>query len=301
MSKLPDFIVVGCAKAGTTSLFNLLNSHDEIYIPKIKETRFFSQMPTNQLGDGFANGGIRNTKDYLNLFTNFSHKICGDMSNDYFYHYKKSIYNIKKIYNAKNCDLPKIIILIRNPYSRVISHFYHIKRIINWNYNFIEHFNSSENFLKRKYSWIFDLKGCGMTYDAVKAYQREFKNIKIYFYDDLINGYLNEEIGSFLKLDKKLPNNFPSKNLGIYFNENSLKKIIINLILMIEDRLNNYGKNIISIILKKIIIKIKTFFPFVFKGEDAMKAKLINKIKPFYNKDISKLEKLLKKDLSKWK
>ena len=33
----PNFLVVGAAKSGTTSLFNYLTQHPDIYIPEVKE------------------------------------------------------------------------------------------------------------------------------------------------------------------------------------------------------------------------------------------------------------------------
>lgn len=41
MSALPTFIVVGAMKAGTTSLYHYLGSHEQIYMPKVKELDFF--------------------------------------------------------------------------------------------------------------------------------------------------------------------------------------------------------------------------------------------------------------------
>ena len=40
--KLPDFIVIGAMKAGTTSLFNWLGTHPEVSLPRTKEPNFFS-------------------------------------------------------------------------------------------------------------------------------------------------------------------------------------------------------------------------------------------------------------------
>jgi len=39
---LPDFLIVGASKAGTTSLFRLLASSDAVYMPEKKELNFFS-------------------------------------------------------------------------------------------------------------------------------------------------------------------------------------------------------------------------------------------------------------------
>ena len=38
-AKLPDFIIVGAMKSGTTSLHSILNTHPSVFIPK-KELHF---------------------------------------------------------------------------------------------------------------------------------------------------------------------------------------------------------------------------------------------------------------------
>ena len=67
----PNFLIVGAAKSGTTSLFHYLNQHPDIYIPEVKECRFFSQLPKNFNGLGaefFPNSGITDEKEYFDLF-----------------------------------------------------------------------------------------------------------------------------------------------------------------------------------------------------------------------------------------
>lgn len=43
--RLPEFIVIGATKAGTTSLDFYLSLHPEIHIPRPKELRFFIDAP----------------------------------------------------------------------------------------------------------------------------------------------------------------------------------------------------------------------------------------------------------------
>ena len=38
---LPNFLVVGAQKAGTTSLHYYLKEHPDVYVPEQKETKFF--------------------------------------------------------------------------------------------------------------------------------------------------------------------------------------------------------------------------------------------------------------------
>ena len=40
--RIPDFIVAGVGKAGTTSIYHYLDQHPSIFLPKIKETGFFA-------------------------------------------------------------------------------------------------------------------------------------------------------------------------------------------------------------------------------------------------------------------
>jgi hypothetical protein len=40
--RLPDFFVVGHHKCGTTALYAMLGSHPQIYLPRLKEPRFFA-------------------------------------------------------------------------------------------------------------------------------------------------------------------------------------------------------------------------------------------------------------------
>ena len=42
---LPDFIIIGANKAGTTSVANYLNSHPAIQMSSIKEPMFFTADP----------------------------------------------------------------------------------------------------------------------------------------------------------------------------------------------------------------------------------------------------------------
>ncbi|MEO2068329.1 MAG: sulfotransferase, partial [Desulfurobacteriaceae bacterium] len=42
MGKLPNFLIVGAAKSGTTSLYHYLKEHPEIYMSSVKEPKFIT-------------------------------------------------------------------------------------------------------------------------------------------------------------------------------------------------------------------------------------------------------------------
>ena len=39
---LPDFLIIGAAKSGTTSLYHYLRQHPDIYMSPIKEPNYFT-------------------------------------------------------------------------------------------------------------------------------------------------------------------------------------------------------------------------------------------------------------------
>ncbi|HEV2981001.1 MAG TPA: sulfotransferase [Solirubrobacteraceae bacterium] len=63
----PDFYVVGHHKSGTTALYEMLRAHPQIFMPALKEPRFFAPDLRSLLGD--SNGTLpRSWEEYLALF-----------------------------------------------------------------------------------------------------------------------------------------------------------------------------------------------------------------------------------------
>ena len=69
---LPNFIVFGIEKAGTTSIYNYLKQHPQIYMSPIKETNFFEKDWENALPEVKAKkrNGIYSLEKYCQLFAN---------------------------------------------------------------------------------------------------------------------------------------------------------------------------------------------------------------------------------------
>ncbi len=117
-----DFIIAGCAKSGTTALYNILDKHPDICMTPIKETNYFFQGFTkahrellNLNGkerlDGWSDENIiRSEEQYNNLFSHAEpDQLIGEASP--LYMLDKEIPLRLKNYNPKM----KIIISLRNP------------------------------------------------------------------------------------------------------------------------------------------------------------------------------------------
>ena len=63
--KKPNFLIVGAAKSGTTSLFHYLRQHPAVFMPDFKEPQYLVHSKI----EGRLHKYITNREDYLNLFS----------------------------------------------------------------------------------------------------------------------------------------------------------------------------------------------------------------------------------------
>lgn len=129
MNVLPNFLIVGASKSGTSSIYHYLKQHPDIFFSnKQKEGRYFSKMEGDfqDPGDSKIDATItKNLEQYQLLFDAYKNeKAIGDISPEYLYFYEKAIPQIKKDLG----DIAKIIIILRSPVERAFSGFTHLKR-----------------------------------------------------------------------------------------------------------------------------------------------------------------------------
>lgn len=108
---LPDFIIIGAMKSGTTSLYYYLKAHPQIGMSAIKETDFFIDERNYSKG----------LEWYKSQFTG-DYKIYGEASPNYTKaHYFKGV--PKRMYEI--VPNTKLIYIVRDPVERIISHYTH--------------------------------------------------------------------------------------------------------------------------------------------------------------------------------
>lgn len=112
---LPNFIVIGASKCGTTSLHEYLSTHPEIFLSKQKELHFFQD---DDASWGTWNRGL---PWYVSQFSGASAHIArGECSPDYAHEDQTKI-AARKMFSL----LPeaKIVYMVRDPIKRVLSHY----------------------------------------------------------------------------------------------------------------------------------------------------------------------------------
>jgi len=203
--RLPDFLIVGAAKAGTTSLYFYLRQHPKVFMPKIKETWFFSVCEeTKKILRG--NPKLVNTLDeYVSLLKKAGYNsIIGEASPIYLYLYDFTIKKIKEIYGSMFRKL-KIIIILRNPIERAWSQYMmHVRDGLE-DLAPIEAFRPEvirERLKSKNYTIGHDYIGFGMYYKQVKSFLSNFKTL-ILFYDEFLEDpkLVLNKIFTFLEIE----------------------------------------------------------------------------------------------------
>jgi len=299
-NNLPNFLIVGAAKCGTSSLHNYLNQHPDVFMPsyneqgmKVKEPRFLIK----DLVKDRLHNGVWDLKSYQALFKNvINEKAIGESTVLYLYYYNEAIKNIKKYLG----DDVKIIIILRNPLDRAFSAYTHVSRSLKEPLSFEEALEVEENRLENDETLtpMVMYKDMGLYHDMVNAYVENFKNVHVIMYVDFQQNTKEvvKKTLAFLgilrsgELDTHSKHNVGGKSWRFSF----LKQFFMK---------DNFIKKELRVIFPKTLRKRFRVFSEYFLKE---KVKPINpetkkELISFFRNDVEKLEKLLNIDLKNWK
>ncbi|MFT6249112.1 MAG: hypothetical protein ACJAZQ_002324 [Cognaticolwellia sp.] len=168
--RLPDFLIIGAAKSGTSSLYNYLRRHHQIFMPDRKEPQFFDV--------NYGNG----VEWYSALFNNAKpDQVCGEATTAYTH--RTHLFPVPdRIYAL----LPntKFIYIMRNPVDRAYSQYVQQIKVgqvkqRNLNDSSFEIPETFEELLKR-----------GDSVAQVDDYMEKVKVLAPSMYMDRINEYL---------------------------------------------------------------------------------------------------------------
>jgi hypothetical protein len=107
---LPNFVIVGVSRAGTTTLFNALSAHPQVCGSSPRETRYFHPV---RYGEPLAP-----IADYSAYFRRYAGEpVVMECTPDYFYGGAATARTIKDA-----CD-PRVMVVLREPISRLISFY----------------------------------------------------------------------------------------------------------------------------------------------------------------------------------
>ncbi|TKK67402.1 sulfotransferase [Ilyomonas limi] len=300
MYLLPNLIIPGAPKSGTTSLCEYLKQHDEIFVPTIKEPRFFINEIVKNVSekDPLYENLIR-----LSAFTEENYKerfkkgetakFRCDASVHYMYYHELVIPKLK----TTVAD-PHIIIMLRNPVTRAFSNYVFLANKQNNTFEDglkLENTRKADNWFA---FWYFTEQG--FYYEAVKKYMQSFSHVKIILFDEFNKdtSAVVKDVFAFLDV-KEVP-----IDTGRIHNKSGVpKNKFVKWLLFNDNVLKSTSKRVFSTFFGdadryRLASKIRNNFRK--NPELRLLPETHNFLVDLYRDDILKLEELLKTDLSQW-
>ena len=202
--KLPDFAIVGVARAGTTSLATWLAQHPELQMSPIKETNYFARpdLGTGGPGDHWLNtppefdsdGTMRGThfariataEDYLRCFAppKPGARMRGEASVSYAF-YPAAAHRIAK--TNPGC---KIVFVLRDPVMRAVSNYALFRKLGNETLSMEDALAAEKGRIEDGYQFCWAYTGLSRYRTAIGNYRRWFpvEQIHVAKFEDLIEG-----------------------------------------------------------------------------------------------------------------
>ena len=300
--KLPDFLIVGAAKSGTSSLYSYLKRHKRIFLARNKECYFlsFKDNYPNFQGPNRISGIISNFGDYQEQFIDAkkSQKI-GDNSTLYLYTHKKTVMNIKNIYKKEYKKL-KIIILLRNPIERAFSQYSMFARDGEETLCFEKAIQPEMIASRMRNGWniYYDYLSFGNYCAQINSFLNTFSHIKIFLFEDLINDKrkLMSDISQFLEIS-----DLPIRDNTKYNASGQPRSAFIYYVLSKDNPAKKYIKKVGSLFFSPEYMKMVNTRLFNFNLKKvSMSDNTRSVLKAYYAEEIHRLQDLINRDLSGW-
>lgn len=259
---MPNFLIIGAAKAGTTSLYEYLKQHPQIWMSQVKEPNFFAfeGETLNSCGPGdqdYINSfSITKIEDYLNLFQGVENQVAvGEASPLYIYSSKAAQRIQHYIPEAK------LIAILRNPVERAYSQFLMFVRDGREPLpDFAEALEQEETRMRNNWEWAWQYTRIGFYYIQLQRYLEKFdrSQIRVYLFEDFCTKPADvlRDIFQFLGVDDSF-----MPNMSIRHN--------------VSDISQNPTKLMLSPEVRRRLVEL-------------------------YQEDIFRLQELLQQDLSQW-
>ncbi len=310
--KKVNLFLVGAAKSGTTSVYNFLNNHSQVYTSPIKEPNYFStDIKVEDFSNTYRRTTFLDTKEYfskshlVNLQLSFvrdksnynrlfeavsDEPIIADCSTSYLYSNDAA----KNIFEYN--DKAKILIVLRNPIYRAYSHYLMALKYGFTNQGLIDSIQKdqqSENKGWGKTELFIEL---GLYVNQIKRYHKYFgkDNVKVMFFNDLKTQptFFFKDLCRFLEIQTSNAKANYKKPINAAMRPKSpfINKILVDV--GFKKIIKQYAPMQIQLVIKK------WFFS---SSKPNLTQKEIRYLRSFYVSEIEKLEALLEVNLKTWK
>lgn len=186
---IPNFVVIGAAKAGTTSLHGWLSQHPQVFVPGQKELHFFAEpwLRENCRGPGDERKLQHLAADWHDYLAHYrdagGYTAIGDVSPSYF-----SWWPSRDAIRQRLGE-PRILLLLRDPVGKAFSQYTHLLRDGREKLSFWEGLQAEPDRIARGYGAIWRYLGGASYAEPTERFLETFgrDRMKILFFEDLIS------------------------------------------------------------------------------------------------------------------
>jgi hypothetical protein len=294
---LPNFLIIGAAKSGTTALYHFLKQHPQVYMSPHKETNFFAfegqKIRFHGPGDDtISEQSITTTELYKKQFEAISNEIAVGEASPWYLYSGRAAQNIRR-------SIPdaKLIAILRNPVDRAFSSYLHVVRDGRESLTFEEGLFAEEARIEQGWEYIWHYRQSGYYASQVERFLSLFprEQVRLYLYEDFLidPAGLMKDVCEFLGVedDFVVDTSFRPNATGVPKNQmlgrlllrpNPVKATVK--LLMPKQLRYSIGQRINQRLLKK----------------PSMSEQTRRKLLGGYKNDISALQELLGRSLSAW-
>ena len=297
----PTFLIIGAAKSGTTSLYHYLRQHPDVFMPEVKEPRFFAYVDDppamNGPGDEASNadaGAVYTLEDYEALFPDsVSADAVGEASVNYLY----SETAPRRIHEYVP-DV-QLIAVLRNPIERAYSHYLHLLRSGREPLrDFRAAIEAEEERRREGWEWSWHYARMGFYHEQLTRYLDYFdrEQLSVYLFDDFKadNLAVTRRIYRTLGVDETFT---PSSSITHAKTGVPISDWFQSFLLTPEHPIRRAARYVLPESIRSPLVK-------VLKNANLSKPPMDPSVRAdladLYAEDVRNLESLLDRDLSHW-
>lgn len=295
---MPNFLIIGAMKAGTSSLYRYMKQHPQVYLSPIKEPYFFAIEDETNSSNSITKAKeycVDNIEVYRTLFEGVSNETAiGEASTFYLYSPKAP----ERIQHYVP-DV-KLIAMLRDPAQRAYSHFLNmVRQGFEPITDFAQAIREEETRARNDLSWAYYVR-LGFYYTQLQRYFDRFDRdqIKVYLYEDWNanpSGVL-QDIFQFLSINDTFVPDMSTKYNVSGIPKNKTLHALFNNLKQLEFILEPFIPKQVHQRLVRMGVSLKNRNLFKPQLTPELRSQLIE----VYREDILKLQDLIQRDLSNW-
>lgn len=209
--RLPNFVVIGAPKSGTTSLFYYLRQHPDVYLPVRKELHYFSHdlIAANAQGPGDAltvSALCKGLDEYRAHYRDAAGQAAvGEVSPSYLYYAEVA----EAIERTLVPGPVRIVAVLRNPIEKAYSQYMHLVRDGWEELSFCDALQAEPERRERRWGDFWRYAESSLYSARLRTYVERFgrENVHVLLFDDLAAdpGGAMRDLFAFLGVDPSFP------------------------------------------------------------------------------------------------